>query len=536
MPYIDACPLKKTPFDHQLSAWRRTRDKPFWGRLWEQGTGKSGETIMEAAWLYSRGEIDGHLILAPNGVHSNWITDEYREFWPDELGEPSLCFFRSGGTHETKWHRRELERCIRHKGFAVLAMSYDALDTEDKPKKPPLRLEDIPGGKSWAKRFLVERRAFLTADESSRLKTPTSRRTILACKAALHAQRRRILNGTPVPNGPFDIYAQICFLDPVIGPRNHLQGKFWLSKGITSYEGFKAQFGQWQTGYCWRVNKRTGQREKKKFPELVAYKNLDLLNQWLSEITDRVLKEDVLDLPPKLYKTMRFEMTGKQRRVYEQLEQESLAFLSSGELVTAPLVLTKMIRLQQVACGYVAVDNPDDEPIIDVDDKNPRLDLLMEICEDIGHKAIIWACYTRDVDLITAEMTKRGFTWVRYDGEVDENGRLEAKQKFKTSDAQFFVAKPSCAGEGLTLLGDQSEGADESLACKTVIYYSNGLNLQHRLQSEDRAHRIGQRWPVQYIDLVASDTIDLNVLGSLRAKFDVAQKVTGDRLRAWLTA
>ncbi|GEM_PF-866299 len=532
--FIDACPVKREPFEHQLDRWRRTRDKKAWGTLWEQGTGKSCKTIMEAAWNYTRGEIDAMLVLAPNGVHRNWITDEIPTHWPDELGRPGVCWMRSKSL-ETKWHQQELNACLNHEGFAVLAMSYDALDTDDKPVKPGVRSEVCRGGKSWAKEFLLRRKVLIVADESSRIKGYGTRRTVLSCKAALLARLRRICNGTPVSTGPFDIYTQICFLDPVIGNRDKLQSNFWISKGITSYEGFKTQFGVWETGYVWRKNPKTGADEKKPFPKLVGFKNLELLNKWLDEITDRITKEDAgLNLPEKLYKTLRFDLSGAQRKVYEALKEESIAFLDSGELITTPLMLTKMLRLQQVCQGYVAVDDPEGEPIIDIGSENPRLDLLMEVCEDTPHKAIIWTRFRRDVDLIMARLKDMDRVAVRYDGETDDDERRANVVAFQKGDAQFFVSNPAAGGEGLTLLGDQSEGAAEALACKTVIYYANGYNLHHRLQSEDRAHRIGQRWPVQYIDIVASDTVDDQVTANLKNKFNVAQQITGDKLRAWL--
>lgn len=532
--FIDACPVKKEPFEHQLERWRRTRDMEAWGTLWEQGTGKSCKTIMEAAWLYSRGKIDAMVVLAPNGVHRNWITDEIPTHWPDELGRPGICWMRSKSL-ETKWHQQELRACMEHQGFAVLAMSYDAIDTEDKPAKPGVRKEPVLGGKSWLKEFLTKRRVLLIADESSRIKSNSARRTILSCKASMLAPYRRICNGTPVPNGPFDIYAQVCFLFPKIGPRGGLQSTFWISKGIHSYEGFKAQFGVWGKGFCWRPDKKTGQSRKVEYPELLGYKNLDILHAWLDEISDRITKEDAnLNLPPKLYKTLRYDLSSAQRRVYDLLREESIAFLESGELVTTPLMLTKMLRLQQVCSGYVAVDDPEGEPIVDIGPDNPRLDLLMEVCEDIPHKAIIWTRFKRDVDLILGRLADMGRKAVRYDGAVGDQDRKENVLAFQKGDAQFFVSNPAAGGEGLTLLGDQSEGAAEALACKTVIYYSNGFNLQHRLQSEDRAHRIGQKWPVQYIDIVASDTLDDEIVANLKNKFDVAAQVTGDKLRQWL--
>jgi SNF2 family DNA or RNA helicase len=112
---------------------------------------------------------------------------------------------------------------------------------------------------------------------------------------------------------------------------------------------------------------------------------------------------------------------------------------------------------------------------------------------------------------------------VRYDGAVDEDGRLAARRRFQDGDARWFVGNPACAGTGLTLT-----------AAATVVYYSNSFNLEHRLQSEDRAHRIGQRNAVRYVDLVAKGTVDSKIVAALRDKLDVASQITGDAARAWL--
>jgi len=534
MPIIDACPVALDPFPHQLERWRLHRERKGWATFWEQGTGKSCRTIMEAAWLYTHGEIDAILVLAPNGVHTNWVTDEMPTHWPKELGTPAMCAMRSKLLGR-KYHQADIQDCIDAPGLAVLAASYDALDTDDKEPKPGIRLHRELGGKSWIKKFLTERKVLFVADESTRIKTPNVRRTVLTCKAAMLAPYRRVLNGTPVPNGPFDIYSQICMLDPIVTGKSNLQGRFWMSKGITSFEGFKTQFGVFEASGAW-VKGKNGDPYFRHFKQCVGYKNLELLNKWLLEISDRVLKEDVLpNLPAKLYKTLTFDLSPAQRKVYNALRDEAMAFLESGALVTTSMALVKMLRLQQVCNGYVSIDDAVEEPIQSIGKDNPRLDLLMEICEDLPHKAIIWTRFRRDGDMICEALTKKKCTHTRYDGSVDDEGREAAKAAFKNDEAQFFVSNPAAGGEGLTLLGDQSEGAAEGLACKTVIYYGNSFNLQHRLQSEDRCHRIGQRWAVQYIDLVASDTIDEYTVEKLKEKFDIAQQVTGDRLSEWLS-
>lgn len=527
MTEIDGLQLAIEPLRHQLERWRRTRDLPMWATHWEQGTGKTYETIMEAAWLRQRGEIDAAVVLAPSGIHTNWSIDEVPRYWPPGMDMRCIALRTEG--LGTKRHAAELADALVHPGMVFLCASYEAIDTEDrKPRKGSS--DPILGGKSWIKEFLLRRKVMLIADETSRLKNPTARRTILACKAAQLAPYRRSLNGTPVTNSPFDLYSQVCFLDPIVGKRGRLQGKFWISKGISSFEGFKTQFGVWDVGYT-----RVAGGKLREYPKLVEYKNLDLLRSWMEEVSDRVTKEQVLDLPPKSYRRATFRLTGPQRRVYDELKEECRTRLDSGELVTVTTALTLLLRLQQVCNGYVSVVTEDGEPIRDICADNPRLDLLLELCEDLDHKAIVWTRFKRDAELICAALAARGRTVVRYDGTVDEVGRQEAKRRFRTDEAQFFVGSPACAGAGLTLLGDQSEGADESLACKTVIYYANSHDQWARGQSEDRAHRIGQRWPVQYIDIVAEDTVDGEILSDLQGKQEVACQINGDRLRRWLT-
>src|SRR5690606_24395948 len=132
---------------------------------------------------------------------------------------------------------------------------------------------------------------------------------------------------------PFDLYTQIAFLDPVItGRGTQIGGRFWASKGIHSYRGFTTQFGVFNQGIL-HYKDKDGNDKQRSYPQLVKYKNIDLLNSWLSEVSDRVLKEDVLGLPKKLYTSMSFDLSPEQRRVYDDLKSDAMSFLESGELV-----------------------------------------------------------------------------------------------------------------------------------------------------------------------------------------------------------
>lgn len=491
--------FKTEPFPHQREKFLAHREAPAWGHLWEQGTGKTKEDLDQTAWQFLNGLIDAVVVVAPNGVHENWITDEIPTHLPDEVAEKTKAFTYHSSKANNKGHQRELENLLHHDGLAFLAITYDAIMTKR--------------GRAFVERFLRIRTAKMTLDESSRIKNPGAKRTRAICAIGRKAAFRRIYSGTPVPNGPFDIYPQVKFLD----------WEFWNQFGLGNFTAFKTYFGIWKS----EVNSSTGTR----FEYCVAYKNLPELYDMISGITDRLTKEDVLDLPDKIYTPRTFEMTKRQADLYEQMKEECIAWLDEEAdiAVHAEMPIVRLLRLQQIACGWVPrspedITAGDPEPIHEIEGGNPRLDLLRELCEDLPHQAIIWARFRADVDRIMEALHTMGKEAIRYDGAIPPGPeRAEAKKKFNDGEAQFFVANPAVGGQGLTLIG-----------AKTTIYYSNSFDLDHRLQSEDRNHRIGQNVSVNYIDLIARGTVDHQIIGALRKKINVAATITGDRFREWL--
>lgn len=473
--------FKTTPFKHQLEEWERSRSFPYRALFWEMGCGKTKTLLDTAAWLVEEGSVAGVLVLAPNGVHENWVTDEIPAHW---AGPEMVSFVYRTAKAKTKAHAEALERALAAP-LSFVAMSYDAFMTKD--------------GRKAADRFLTGRRCLYVLDESARVKNPSAKRTRAVVASGRKAPFKRILTGTPVANSPFDVYSQVKFLDE----------EFWKARGFASVDAFRTHFGVWEQA----VNGATGQR----FNRVVSYRNLNQLAEIMTQVGSRVTKEVALDLPPKVYSKRYFDLAPKQRELYDSLRKEFVAFLDSGEMVTAPLIVVRLLRLQQVTCGYLPSD--DCESVTDLPD-NPRLKLLGETLEDVEGQAIVWARFRRDVDKICALL---GADAVRYDGLVGDADRLSARERFQRGEVEFFVANPAAAGEGLTLT-----------TAKTVVYYSNSFNLTHRLQSEDRAHRIGQAGAVQYVDLIGSGTIDHHLVASLRNKFNVASMVTGDTARQWL--
>jgi SNF2 family DNA or RNA helicase len=498
---------KHKPFQHQAELFEKTKDLKSFAFFWEQGTGKSKEIIDTAGYLFTTDKIDALFVVAPNGVHRNWVVNECPTHLPDSVLKQTYMHFYQGQKAHTKGHKTALQQVLKHKGFAVLTMSYNSFMTE--------------AGKKVAKDFLSKRSALYVLDESSAIKNPTAKRTKTILASSSYGAYRRVLDGTPVSNSPFDIYTQLQFLEK----------DFWVNHKFSSFTVFKHHFGIWKNGF----NSQSG----RDFEFVVGYHHLPELHEIVDTISSRVLKEDVLDLPPKLYQKRYFDMNPAQQKAYAELRDEAITFLSGlneedleglpdedavelfeqsmSNVVEAPLAIVRLLRLQQVTSGYVP--NTEGE-FWEFEGVNARLATLAEVCEQTVGKGIIWAKFTRDIDLI---MKLLGDTAVRYDGQVTDEERGESIEKFQSGTAKWFVANPAVGATGLTLT-----------AATTVVFYNNTFKLSQRLQAEDRAHRIGQEHPVNYVDIIAAETIDEKIVQALVNKMNIASQVTGDVLKEWL--
>jgi SNF2 family DNA or RNA helicase len=492
---------KVAPRNHQREFLEQHAETKAFAIHWEQGTGKTKVAIDNIAYLYLKGKIDGALIVAPNGIDLNWIIDEIPTHLPDNVKSQSRVFRYNTKKAKTNSHKENVKWCREHTGLAWMTMSYDAFMTED--------------GKVAALKFLETRKVFYVLDESTRIKSPGAKRTQRIVRTAWRAAYRRTLTGTPMPNGAFDIYKQMEFLDPDIWVRNNLES-------LAAFKSYFGVFAEAQVG-------RTSDGNTYDYQRCVGYKNLEELNKLIAPISSRKLKRDVLDLPPKIYQPRYFDLSPKQQEFYKQMKEEFHIWLNEQTLVTANLAMVRILRLQQISCGYLPTGT--DEPVHMIPGGNPRLELLEELIEDFTDKAIIWARYRLDIDLIAELLKKKQLSYAIYDGRTTDEELVQAKQEFQKGNLQFFISNPAKGSEGITLH-----------AAKTVIYYSNSFNLQHRLQSEDRAHRDGLKHAVNYIDLLGKDTIDKRILENLCGKMDTSDIVLGDtpgvdirtQLSSWL--
>lgn len=474
--------FKTKPYAHQEKGFLLCRDKDSYALLLEQGCGKSKIAIDKAAYQYCEGKIDAILIVAPNGVHRNWVTNEIPTHMPEYIKYDMLSWNKS-----TKF-KAQFDSFLIYKSLIIFAINIDALATD--------------AGKHYIRRFLEFRKTLFILDESSRIKTPSAARTKAAINFGKLAKERLILTGTPVTQSPFDIYAQFKFLDQEI-------------LGNQTYTAFKHEYGIFNK----KLNHTTGYP----YEELVQYRQLDKLQAIIAPYSFRVTKEECLDLPDKIYQRYTVELDATQRRHYHELEEELYTIIGKEEIST-PVVLTQLLRLHQITGGFLT--RKEENAALPVSENNPKLELLLELLEDINGKVIIWARFAAEITAIVKAIRAR-FGWhstTEYWGNVSQQDRENAVYNFQHLDnTRFFIGNARAGGIGLTLT-----------TASTMIYYSNDFSLETRLQSEDRAHRIGQKKNVTYIDIEAIDTIDSKIIEALRNKKNIADLITGDKIKSWL--
>lgn len=355
-------------------------------------------------------------------------------------------------------------------------------------------------GSGFLARMLKNSKAMLAVDESTTIKSPKARRTKALIKLGEMATYRRILTGFPVTQSPMDLWAQCRFLD------ERLLGDCGKS------------FHQFQHRYAIMKRRSVGAHS---FNMVVGYRNLGDLTQILSGFSSRILKSECLDLPDKIYVQRNVTMSDEQKRIYNDLKEYAVAHLEDHEFMTTNNVMTQLLRMQQVLSGHTKSDDGNIIPV-----KDNRINELLNCLEEVEGKTIIWSRFRFDVLRIKQTLEKEyGETSVvSYFGDTSDEDRTLAIEKFQEGDAQFFVGNPQTGGMGITLT-----------AAQNVIYFANSFDLAIRTQSEDRAHRIGQKNSVTYIDLICEGTIDERIVKALRSKMDIASVVMGEELKNWLT-
>ena len=473
--------FKTKPYAHQITALEKSWEKDEYGYFMEMGTGKSKVLVDNMAMLYDKGKINAALIIAPKGVYRNWLSQEIPNHLPRHVDHKTVLW--TALTSKTK--DKEYQQLFKTDyDLHILLMNVEALSTKK--------------GVEFAGKFLRCHKTLMAVDESTTIKNPTAKRTKAILALSKEAKYRRILTGSPVTKSPLDLYSQCAFLN-----------EFLL--GFSSFYTFRNRYAQ-------MIERNFGGR---RVQIVASYRRLDELAETLKKFSYRILKEDCLDLPPKVYMRREIDLSDEQKKAYSTMKSAALAHLN-GKIATAPHVLTQLMRLHQITCGHFTADDGTIQEF-----KNNRMSELLNLLDEIEGKVIIWANYVYDIKQIVNTISDEygEDSIVEYYGAIESKKRQTNIEKFQDpkSKVRFFVGNPQTGGYGITLT-----------AASNVIYYSNGYDLEKRLQSEDRAHRIGQEKSVTYIDLIARDTVDEKIVKALRKKINIASAVMGEELKDWI--
>jgi SNF2 family DNA or RNA helicase len=464
--------------------------------------------INELALFWGQGKINSALIIAPNGVHTNWHIREITAHMPEWVRYISAAW----DTEKTRRTDPELNALFEVTDSTMLRIfctSWDAMSHQR--------------GQQMIEKFcLTSSKLLIIADESHNAANPSSIRSKFLHKIKKYSTARRIMSGTFMHNSPFDLFSQFSFLS-----ENILE--------TTSYYAFKNEYCEMLEKDNRVIKKVIANIEAKtgkpynRTPQIPAkdgignprYKNIDKLHQLIAPHQFRVLKAECLDLPKKIYTQSFFELTSVQKEAYKKMREECRAVLEDGS-VTAFNKLAALAKLPQIAANFLIDTETKKVQIIDKA-RNPKLELMKSRLQEVaqyGDSTIVFSKFKYEILQLRQLCEEMDLTIVEYHGDVKQADREIAIDSFQAKNAQIFLAQTKAAYTGLTLT-----------AARRVFYYSNLFSLGVRLQSEDRAHRIGQFQDVLYEDIIGRGTIDEFIVSSLRLKKNIFNIITGDNYR-----
>lgn len=463
--------FRTTPRPYQREALDRAYDKNVFAYYMDMGTGKTKVSLDLLGALFLDQKVDRLLVVTKFSTRKNWEREVgiHLPFEADimvlDTTKPKVF---------EKWN-------TAGDRFKILIVGTESLAAGS--------------AVNYADAFLmVSTRAAMVVDEAHMIKNHSAVRSKTCVSLGRKAEYRFIMTGTPVANGPMDVFMQFEFLDPNI-------------IGIGDFYSFRNRYAV-MGGY-----------EGK---EIIGYQNLDELIELISPFIFQVRKSEVLtELPPKVFAVREVQMTDEQKRLYRQISKEDKA-VSGDRGVTVKSVLERMLRLQEICGGIIAYErnpdlyNPDKYEHCRIPGKNPKVEELKAIIEETEGAVIVWCRFLEEIAMVSEALreTYGRRSVVEIHGGIGEQQRDDNVQAFQRGEARFLVGNAATGGVGLNMT-----------RAETVIYFSNSFSFTDRDQSEDRAHRIGQMKSVTYIDLVCEGSVDEIVLDALRGKKDVSEYV-----------
>lgn len=484
-------PFRMPPMAHQWREFIEHKDDDARALLWTMRTGKTKATLDLACYRRQKGDIQAVLVIAPNGVHCNWVRRQLPQHMWDTV--PYVAHAWQASEANRPEHAASLERVLSCRGetLAVLAVNSESV-IHDKPAKIIARFLRRHQGK-----------CMLVVDESHDFRSPGSKRTKRVRSLKKYCNVRRILTGTAVSNSPLAAYSQFELLE------NHALG----FENFADFEGH----------YAYYVQERT--KGGRSYERLDHYRNLDDLQEKMSRWASVVLREDVDDMPNLVMDERTVMLPEAHMAAYRKLLKEMILELEDGGEVEAIDGGARLIKLQQMLGGFV-VDVDGEVRGLLTDDANPRLQAMLDEVHSSGCKVIIWCKYREDIRRVVRTLTAEGVRCVEYHGAVhSQSKRQQAIDDFNNDPSvRVFVGQPKAGGQGLDLS-----------AADLILWYSHTFDLIERDQANERATQIGGK-TVTIKDFVTPGTVDEYILANLVEKRSVSESLAGRGLRDRLLA
>ena len=452
-------PVRVQPYEHQVRAFEFGRGLDHSALLMEQGTGKTLVAIaLLGHWRKAEG-LQRALIVAPKSVMPEWG----RQF--EELADfPHQLVLLTGSLKERK---DLLKNWPEGSGLQVAVVNYEATWR---------MIEEL---KDWDPQIVI-------TDESQKIKNIKAQQTKAVTVLGKTAKHRLILTGTPVTQSPLDFFAQYRFLDSrIFGTRfTEFRSRYALMGGYGGYQ-------------------------------VIGYRNLEELAAKAHSIAFRVTKGECLDLPETINQFVYADLEAEAKKLYQTLRKEAIIKFSETEQVTAPIVLTELLRLQQITGGFIPTGENSYKQV-----SQAKLQVAKELLEEMkeaNKKVVIFARFVPEVEALAKIAQDLGMSAFALTGKTSIEARQQALKDFQLGDLQVFIAQIATGGVGITLT-----------AADTAIFYSMDFSLANYEQAKARLHRIGQKNPVVYIHIMAKGTIDEGVMRRLAAKQDLANLVVDE--------
>ena len=485
-------------YKHQATEFELHRDDPARALIWQMRTGKTKSMVDLACYLWKACEIDAVIVVAPNNVHLNWQRRElpkhhwlsvpYTAFVWDSVKSANINYDidfdrHCGETHKLKWYMANAEALGNTKGRKYMSQFLKSC---------------------W--------RVLLIVDEVHEFRWATSKRShgLRAVANQSKVAYRRILSANPTDNSPLHAFAEYEILQPG-------------ALGFEKFTDFEAQYAIKEEIYIPGGYSKAGiKRPPRKHLSVTGYKNQDMLRAQIAKWSSLVLRNEVEELPELIHGRAEFELLPIQKRLHNDLVRGALARLDGGEFIPPAEGGVLVIRLQQIASGFVVDDEGTVHDLME-DKDNPRLQALLAVAREVPGKFIVWCRFREDVLRVTRFLNTQAFGAVDYYGGTAKRNRVYHEDRFRNDPyCKVLVGQYQAGGQGL----DFSVASD-------IFWYSHTSDLLRRRQADERATQMGGR-KIGVTDIVATGSNDDKMLADLESRNVTADYLMGTGLRRYL--